>query len=105
MIAAGALGHLAAEDRLGVIASLTLMVVALGNERAGTAAAFRRPRRRGGGGRRVRAAWLPRRPGARRRVHMAAPERPGVELRRQQLPHGEGAAGVRRAVLEPGQRP
>ena len=40
MIAAGALGHLAAEDRLGEIASLTLMVVALDNERAGTAAAF-----------------------------------------------------------------
>ena len=40
MIAAGALGHLAAEDRLGEIATLTLMVVALDNERAGTAAAF-----------------------------------------------------------------
>jgi polyhydroxyalkanoate synthase len=40
MIAAGALGHLAAEGRLGEIASLTLMVVALDNERAGTAAAF-----------------------------------------------------------------
>jgi polyhydroxyalkanoate synthase len=40
MIAAGALGHLAAEDRRGEIASLTLMVVALDNERAGTAAAF-----------------------------------------------------------------
>jgi polyhydroxyalkanoate synthase len=40
MIAAGALGHLAAEARLGEIATLTLMVVALDNERAGTAAAF-----------------------------------------------------------------
>ena len=40
MIAAGALGHLAAEGRLGEIASLTLMVVALDNERGGTAAAF-----------------------------------------------------------------
>jgi polyhydroxyalkanoate synthase subunit PhaC len=40
MIAAGALGHLAAEGRLGEIATLTLMVVALDNERAGTAAAF-----------------------------------------------------------------
>jgi polyhydroxyalkanoate synthase len=39
-IAAGALGHLAAEGRLGEIATLTLMVVALDNERAGTAAAF-----------------------------------------------------------------
>jgi polyhydroxyalkanoate synthase len=40
IIGAGALGHLAAEDRLGEIASLSLMVVALDNERAGTAAAF-----------------------------------------------------------------
>ena len=30
------------------------------------------------------------------RVHVAAPERPGLELRRQQLPAGQGAAGVRR---------
>jgi polyhydroxyalkanoate synthase subunit PhaC len=40
IIGSGALGHLAAEGRLGAIASLTLMVVALDNERAGTAAAF-----------------------------------------------------------------
>jgi poly[(R)-3-hydroxyalkanoate] polymerase subunit PhaC len=40
MIGAGAVGHLAAEGRLGEIASLTLMVVALDNERAGDAAAF-----------------------------------------------------------------
>jgi poly[(R)-3-hydroxyalkanoate] polymerase subunit PhaC len=40
MIGAGALGHLAAEGRLGEVASLTLMVVALDNERAGTASAF-----------------------------------------------------------------
>jgi polyhydroxyalkanoate synthase subunit PhaC len=40
-IGAGALGHLAAEGRLGrEIASLSLLVTALDNERAGTAAAF-----------------------------------------------------------------
>ena len=105
IIAAGALGHLAAEGRLGEIASLTLMVAALDNERAGTAAAF--------AGREVAAAAVAdsaRRGyvdgrGARRRVHLAAAERPRVELRRQQLPAGQGAAGVRRPVLEPGHRP
>jgi poly(3-hydroxyalkanoate) synthetase len=40
MIGAGAVGHLAAEGRLGEIASLTMMVVALDNERAGDAAAL-----------------------------------------------------------------
>jgi polyhydroxyalkanoate synthase subunit PhaC len=40
MISAGALGHLAAEGRLGEIASFTLLVAALDQERAGTAAAL-----------------------------------------------------------------
>jgi polyhydroxyalkanoate synthase subunit PhaC len=40
IISAGVLGHLAAEGRLGEIASLTLLVVALDNERAGTASAL-----------------------------------------------------------------
>jgi polyhydroxyalkanoate synthase len=40
MIGASAVAHLAAEGRLGDIASLSLMVVALDNERAGDAAAF-----------------------------------------------------------------
>ena len=40
IIGASALGHLAAEGRLDGIASLTLMVAALDNERAGTAAAL-----------------------------------------------------------------
>ncbi len=40
LISAGALGHLAAEGRLGEIASLSLMVAALDNERAGTTAAL-----------------------------------------------------------------
>ncbi|WP_028066738.1 PHA/PHB synthase family protein [Solirubrobacter soli] len=40
IISAGALGHLAAEGRLGEIASLSLMVAALDNERAGTTAAL-----------------------------------------------------------------
>ena len=65
IIGAAAVGHLAAEGRLGEVASLTLMVVALDNERAGDAAALDRPRHRRGRGRRVGAARLPRRPGAR----------------------------------------
>ena len=81
------------------------MVAALDNERAGTAAALAEPRDRRGRRRRVRPPRLPRRPGARRRVHLAAPERPGLELRRQQLPARQGAAGVRRPLLEPGHRP
>ena len=40
IITAGLLGHLAAEGRLGDVASLTLFVCALDNERAGTAAAL-----------------------------------------------------------------
>jgi len=40
LIAAGLVGHLAAEDRLGGIASVSLMVAALDQERAGTAAAL-----------------------------------------------------------------
>jgi polyhydroxyalkanoate synthase len=40
IITAGALGHLAASDRAGGVASLTLMVCALDNARAGTAAAL-----------------------------------------------------------------
>jgi polyhydroxyalkanoate synthase len=40
IISAGVLGHLTAEGRLGEIASLGLLVCALDNERAGTAAAF-----------------------------------------------------------------
>jgi polyhydroxyalkanoate synthase subunit PhaC len=40
IIGAGLLGHLAAEGRLGEIASLSLLVVALDNERAGTASAL-----------------------------------------------------------------
>ncbi len=40
IITAGALGHLAAEGRLSDVASVTLMVCALDNQRAGDAAAF-----------------------------------------------------------------
>jgi polyhydroxyalkanoate synthase subunit PhaC len=40
IIATGALGHLAVESRLGEVASLTLMVCALDNQRAGDASAF-----------------------------------------------------------------
>ena len=40
IISAGVVGHLAAEGRLGEIASITLLVAALDSERAGTAAAL-----------------------------------------------------------------
>jgi poly[(R)-3-hydroxyalkanoate] polymerase subunit PhaC len=40
IISAGALGHLAADGRLGDVASLTLLVAALDNQRAGTASAL-----------------------------------------------------------------
>jgi polyhydroxyalkanoate synthase subunit PhaC len=40
IIGASALGHLAAEGRLGEVASLSLLVAALDNERAGTASAL-----------------------------------------------------------------
>jgi polyhydroxyalkanoate synthase len=40
IITAGVLGHLAAEDRLDEVASLTLMVCALDNQRSGDTAAF-----------------------------------------------------------------
>ena len=40
IVTAGALGHLAAEQRLGDVASLTLFVCALDNERAGTVGAL-----------------------------------------------------------------
>jgi len=40
IISAGALGHLAAEKRLGEVASVTLLVAALDNERAGTTSAL-----------------------------------------------------------------
>ena len=104
IIGAGAVGHLAAEGRLGEIASLSLFVAALDNERAGTRGGARQPRGRRGGGRRLRPPRLPRRSRARGRLHVAAAERPGVELRRQQLPARQGAAGLRRAVLEPRHR-
>jgi class II poly(R)-hydroxyalkanoic acid synthase len=40
LISAGAIGHLAAEDRLGEVASLSLMVCALDNAQAGTVSAL-----------------------------------------------------------------
>jgi polyhydroxyalkanoate synthase len=43
IISSGVLGHLAAEGRLGEVSSLTLLVCALDNARAGTTAAFTTP--------------------------------------------------------------
>ena len=60
------------------------------------------PRDRGGRRGGVGAPRLRRRAGARGRVRVAAAQRHGLELRRQQLPAGQEAAGVRRPVLEPG---
>ena len=80
------LGHLAAEGELGEVASLTLFVCALDNERAGDRGGADQPRSGRRRRRGVRPARLPRRPGARRRVRVAAAQRPGLELRRQQLP-------------------
>ena len=92
------------EGALGDVASLTLFVSALDSARAGhggrlisrdvAAAAIAR----------VRAPRLRGRPGAGRGVRVAAPERPRLELRRQQLPAGQDAARLRRPVLEPGRR-
>ena len=46
------------------------------------------------------AQGLPRRPRARGRVRLAAPQRPGLELLGQQLPAGQGPAGLRHPLLE-----
>ena len=90
---------------LGEVASLTLFVCALDNERAG----------HGGGARQPRGWRPPRSPSRPARGYLDGqalagvfawlrPERPGLELRRQQLPARQGAAGVRRPLLEPGHR-
>ena len=68
-------------------------------ERRDDRRARRRPDGRGRG-RRVPAQGLPRRPRARGRVRVAAPQRPGLELLGQQLPAGQGPAGLRRPLLE-----
>ena len=63
----------------------------------------RRARRQPDGrrvGRRVPAQGLPRRPRAGGRVRVAAAQRPGLELLGQQLPAGQGPAGLRRPLLE-----
>ena len=57
----------------------------------------RRPRSRSPSRPRKR---LPRRPRARRRVRVAAAERPDLELLGQQLPAGQGPAGLRHPLLE-----
>ena len=92
IISAGALGHLAAEGRLGEIASLTP---------AGRGARQRSARAPppAFAGRDIAAAAVAE--SARRgyldgqalarRVHLAAAERPGLELRRQQLPARQGS--------------
>ena len=63
---------------------------------------LRQPRARRGGGRRVGAQGLRRRPRARGSVRLAAPQRPGLELLRQQLSARQGPARVRHPLLEPG---
>jgi hypothetical protein len=52
-------------------------------------------RRRARPRRRLRPPWLPRRSGAQRGLHVAATQRPALELRRQQLPARQAAPRVR----------
>ena len=104
IITAGAVGHLAAEGALGDVASLTLVRERARQRARRHGGRLHEPRRRRGRDRGVRAPRLRGRPGAGRRVRLAAPERPRVELRRQQLPAGQDAARLRRPVLEPGRR-
>ena len=102
IIGAGVLGHLAAArpaDRRRERHAARRGARQRARRHGGGA---RRPRGRRRGGRRVGPPRLPRRPGAQRRLHVAAAERPRLELRRQQLPAGQGPAGVRRPLLEPG---
>ena len=93
--------HLAATASSDRIAGLTLGVCVLDNEqRRARPARFMDTADGGRGGRRVRAQGLPRRPRARGRVRLAAPERPDLELLGQQLPAGQGPAGLRHPLLE-----
>ena len=85
--------------------SLTLLVCALDNAQAGTAEALAsEPIAAAAVAESARRGYLDGR-GAGQRVRLAAPERPDLELRGQQLPAGQGAAGVRHPLLEPGHRP
>ena len=92
-------GHLAAigRDRL---ASFTLLVTMLDQERAGTAGAFADPADSEGGHRRVPREGLPGRQDARRGLRLAAARRPDLELLGQQLPGRAHPARVRHPVLE-----
>ena len=104
IISAGALGHLAAERKPRRRREPHAVRLRAGQRAGGHRGGAREPRdrRRGRGG--VGAARLRRRAGARRRVRLAAAQRPRVELRGQQLPAGQGAARLRHPVLEPGRR-
>ncbi len=99
------LGELAATGELGRRREPDADGVRARQRHRGHDVGARDARRRGRGRRRVRAQGLPRRAGARGRVHVASPERPRLELLRQQLPARQGAAGVRHPVLEPGHGP
>ena len=105
IVSAGAVGHLQASGELSKVASLTLFVCAIDNTRADRCRGPDHARGGGGRRRRVRPQGLSRRAGAGRGLRVAAPQRHGLELRGQQLPAGQGAAGVRHPLLEPGRRP
>ena len=104
IITAGALGHLADEGKLGDVSSLTLMVCRARQRAEGHGRGAGQQADRGRRGGRVGPPRLPLGRGAEQRVRVAATQRPDLELRRQQLPAGQGAAGVRHPVLEPGRR-
>ena len=96
-----ALAHLAAKGELhDRVAGFSLGVTLLDQERAGTVGAMVDPGTADVRRRAVAAQGLPRRQGAGRRVRLAAPQRPDLELLGQQLPARQAAAGLRRAVLE-----
>ena len=103
IITAGALGHLAATAAL-VASRASRCGCARSTTNARDRGGAREPRARRGGGRGVGPQGLPRRARAGRRVRLAAPQRPDLELRRQQLPARQGPAGVRHPLLEPGLR-
>ena len=85
------------DDRL---AAFGLLVTVLDNARAGIGAALTDRRLAAAAKAMSQAPRLPRRPGPRRGLRLAAARRPGLELLGEQLPAGQEAAGVRHPVLE-----
>jgi poly[(R)-3-hydroxyalkanoate] polymerase subunit PhaC len=102
LLAASLCGHLAAAGGLDRIASLTLGVCVIDNERSNVVDAMATPPLDQGRDRGLGPQGLPRRRRAREHVPVAASERPRVAVRRQQLAARQGAASVRHPLLERG---